>query len=163
MNPTIAPPVSSALNPAPAEPLGANFHAHRLRRRPLRRELQGSERIGPLSRALIVAAAEADAVLVSAISAWEISMLVVKDRLALDRDAGERLRAALRLPGLRLAALDPLVAVHSTRLPGDVRGDPADRLIVATARHHAAVLITDDRLILQYGAAGHVKAHRAAT
>ena len=124
--------------------------------------MQGSERIGPLSRALIVAAAEADAVFVAAVSAWEIAMLVAKDRLALDRDVGEWLDTALRLPGLRLASLDPLVAVDSTRLPGDVHGDPADRLIIATARRHAAVLITDDRLILQYGAAGHVKAHRAA-
>jgi len=124
--------------------------------------MQGSERIGPLSRALIVAAAEADAVFVAAVSAWEIAMLVAKDRLALDRDVGEWLDTALRLPGLRLAALDPLVAVDSTRLPGEVHGDSADRLIIATARRHAAVLITDDRLILQYGAAGHVKAHRAA-
>jgi len=125
--------------------------------------MQGSERIGPLSRALIVAAAETDAVFVAAVSAWEIAMLVAKDRLALDRDVGEWLDTALRLPGLRLAALDPLVAVDSTRLPGDVHGDPADRLIIATARRHAAVLITDDRLILEYGAAGHVKTHRAAS
>ena len=125
--------------------------------------MQGSERVGPRSRALIAAAAKADSVFVPAISAWEIAMLVAKDRLALDRDVGEWLDAALGLPGLRLAALDPFVAVDSTRLPGDVHGDPADRLIIATARRHAAVLITDDRLILQYGAAGHVKAHRAAT
>jgi len=125
--------------------------------------MQGSDCVGPLSRALIVAAAEADAVFVAAISASEIAMLVAKDRLALDRDVGEWLDTALRLPGLRLAALDPLVAVDSTRLPGDVHGDPADRLIIATARRHAAVLTTDDRLIPQYGAAGHVKAHRAAT
>ena len=125
--------------------------------------MQGSERIGPLSRALIVAAAETDAVFVAAVSAWEIAMLVAKDRLALDRDVGEWLDTALRLPGLRLASLDPLVAVDSTRLPGEVHGDPVDRLIIATARRHAAVLITDDRLILEYGAAGHVKAHRAAT
>jgi PIN domain nuclease of toxin-antitoxin system len=125
--------------------------------------MQGNERVGPRSRALIAAAAEADAAFVAAISAWEIAMLVAKDRLALDRDVGEWLDAALGLPGLRLAALDPVVAVDSTRLPGDVHGDPADRLIIATARRHAAVLITDDRLILEYGAAGHVKAHRAAT
>ncbi|MBA3591622.1 MAG: type II toxin-antitoxin system VapC family toxin [Methylibium sp.] len=123
--------------------------------------MQGSERVGPRSRELIAAATEADAVFVAAISAWEIAMLVAKGRLALDRDVGTWLDAALRLQGLRLAALDPLVAVDSTRLPGDVHGDPADRLIVATARRHAAVLITDDRQILQYGAAGHVKAHRA--
>lgn len=123
--------------------------------------MQGSERLGPRSRELIAGAAAAEGAFVAAISAWEVAMLVAKGRLALDRDVGEWLDAALRLPGLRLAALDPLVAVDATRLPGDVHGDPADRLIVATARRHAAMLITDDRLILQYGAAGHVKAHRA--
>jgi PIN domain nuclease of toxin-antitoxin system len=123
--------------------------------------MHGSERIGARSRELIAAAAEADAAFVAAISVWEIAMLVAKGRLALDRDVGEWLDAALRLSGLRLAALDPVVAVDATRLPGDVHGDPADRLIVATARRHAAMLITDDRQILQYGAAGHVKTHRA--
>ena len=123
--------------------------------------VQGSQRIGPRSRALIEAAANADAAFVAAISTWEIAMLVAKGRLALDRDVGEWLTAALGLPGLRLASLDPQVAVDSTRLPGAVQGDPADRLIVATARRHTATLITDDRLILDYSATGHVKAHRA--
>ena len=123
--------------------------------------MQGSDRIGPRSRALIAKAAEDDAAFVAAISAWEIAMLVAKGRLALDRDVGQWLDAELCLPGLRLAALDPVVAVDSTRLPGDIHGDPADRLIVATARHHAAVLITEDRLMLHYSEAGHVKAHRA--
>ena len=44
-----------------------------------------------------------------------------------------------------------------------MHGDPADRMIVATARQRAATLITDDKLVLQYGGEGHVKAHRAAT
>lgn len=123
--------------------------------------LQGSERLGPRSRGLITAAAHTESVYVPAISTWEVAMLVAKGRLALDREVGEWLSAALRLPGMRLAALDPLVAVDATRLPGDVHGDPADRLIVATARRHAALLITDDKLILQYGTAGHVSTHRA--
>lgn len=124
--------------------------------------LQGSDRLGPGSRALIEAAAKGDGAFVAAISAWEIAMLVAKGRLALDRDVGEWLDAALALPGLRLAPLDPHVAVDSTRLPGQSHGDPADRMIVATARRHTATLITDDAVVLAYSAAGHVKAHRAA-
>ena len=124
--------------------------------------LQGSERLGPGARALIEAAAKGDGAFVAAISAWEIAMLVAKGRLALDREVGEWLDAALALPGLRLAPLDPQVAVDSTRLPGQPHGDPADRLIVATARRHTATLITDDAQVLAYSAAGHVKAHRAA-
>ena len=124
--------------------------------------LQGSDRLGPGARALIEAAANGDGAFVAAISAWEIAMLVAKGRLALDRDVGEWLDAALALPGLRLAPLEPHVAVDSTRLPGEPHGDPADRMIVATARRHAATLITDDARVLAYSAAGHVKAHRAA-
>ena len=124
--------------------------------------LQGSERLGPGARALIEAAAKGDGAFVAAISAWEIAMLVAKGRLALDREVGEWLDAALALPGLRLAPLDPQVAVDSTRLPGQPHGDPADRMIVATARRHTATLITDDAQVLAYSAAGHVKAHRAA-
>ncbi len=96
--------------------------------------LQGSERVGPRSRELIAAAVQADSVYVAAISTWEVAMLVANGRLALDREVGEWLSAALRLPGLRLAALDLLVAVDSTRLPGDVHGDSADRLIGRAGR-----------------------------
>lgn len=124
--------------------------------------LQGSDRLGPNARVLIEAAAKDDSAFVAAISAWEIAMLVAKGRLALDREVGEWLEAALALPGLRLAPLELQVAVDSTRLPGDPHGDPADRMIVATARRHTATLITDDAMVLAYSAAGHVKAHRAA-
>ena len=90
-------------------------------------------------------------------------MLVAKGRLALDRDVAEWIAAALALPGLRLAPLDPQIAIDATRLPGDIHGDPADRLIVATARHHAATLVTDDQLILTYSACGHLRAQKAST
>ena len=113
------------------------------------------------SRELIQTAANADAALVAAISAWEIAMLVAKGRLALDRDVGDWLEAALALPGLRLAPLLPALAIDATRLPGDIHGDPADRMIIATARHHGATLVTHDKLMLAYASAGHLKAHRA--
>lgn len=125
--------------------------------------LQGSPRLGPQSRAQIEAAAATDCAFVAAISVWEIAMLVAKGRLALDREVGDWIAAALSLPGLRLAPLDPRVAVDATRLPGEIHGDPADRMIVATARQRTATLITDDQLVLQYSTDGHVKAHRAAT
>lgn len=84
-------------------------------------------------------------------------MLVAKERLVLDRDVGEWISAALALPGLCLEPLSPPIAVASTRLPGRLHGDPADRIIAATARHLGATLITDDRLLLEYGQAGHLK------
>ena len=70
--------------------------------------------------------------------------------------------AALALPGVRLAPIEPAIAVASTRLPGDLHGDPADRLIVATARHLGAVLVTADKQLLAYGALGHVAVLAAA-
>jgi PIN domain nuclease of toxin-antitoxin system len=85
-------------------------------------------------------------------------MLVAKARLPLDRDVGEWIEAALSLPGMGLVALEPEIALAASRLPGEMRGDTADRLIVAGARYMGAVLITDGALILEYAAAGHVRA-----
>lgn len=85
-------------------------------------------------------------------------MLVSKERLVLDRDVGEWIQEALSLPGITLELLSPAVAVASTRLPGDIHTDPADRIIVATARHLGATLVTNDRLHINYSSAGHLKA-----
>jgi PIN domain nuclease of toxin-antitoxin system len=124
--------------------------------------LEGSERLGAQARAAVEAATVGQVgVLVAAISIWEIGMLVAKGRLTLDRDVGEWVQMALSLPGIGMVALDPDVAIAASRLPGEMHGDPADRLIVASARHVGAVLMTDDRLILDYAAAGHLRAMRA--
>ncbi len=123
--------------------------------------LAGSARLGVQARAFIQQAAQDNALLVSAITPWEIAMLVSKGRLALDRDVGEWVAAALALPGIRLAPLSPEVAVASTRLPGAMHADPADRILAATARHVDAVLVTEDQRLLDYGAAGHLRTLRA--
>ena len=99
--------------------------------------------------------------LVSAITPWEIAMLVSKGRLALDRDVGEWVKAALALPGIRLEPLSPEIAIASTRLPGTIHADPADRIIVATVRQVGAILLTEDQRLLDYGAAGHLRTLRA--
>lgn len=117
----------------------------------------GDERLRPAARQHIESAAAAQQLWVSAITPWEIGMLVAKGRLALDRDVMEWVQAALALPGIRLAPLDAAVAVASTRLPGELHADPADRLIVATARHLGATLITADAALLGYGGLGHVQ------
>lgn len=119
--------------------------------------LAGNPRLGPLARQAIEAAAQADELFVSAITPWEIAMLVSKERLVLEQDVGEWLARALALPGIRLEALSPDIAVASTRLPGQLHADPADRIIAATARHLGTSLVTADGLLLAYGAAGHLK------
>lgn len=119
--------------------------------------LNGSERLGPKARKAIHRSLAAEAVLVSAISPWEVAMLVSKGRIVLDRDVGEWVETALSLPGIRLEPISPAVAIASTRLPGAIHSDPADRMIAATARHLGSTLITADQLLLAYSKDGHLK------
>jgi PIN domain nuclease of toxin-antitoxin system len=123
--------------------------------------MNGDSRIGSQARASIEQSLSNGAVLLSAISPWEVAMLVSKGRLTLDRDVGEWIQAAVSLPGIRLEPISPDISVASTRLPGNMHADPADRLIVATARHHGAQLMTEDGLLLDYGAEGHARVIRA--
>jgi len=92
----------------------------------------------------------ADLALVSAISVWEVSMLVARRRIELDRDVEDWVALALALPKLELASLDPAIAIRSTRLPGEFHADPADRIIVATAIERSAALITPDQRMRAY-------------
>lgn len=123
--------------------------------------MEGDGRLGSRSGRLIEGAAEDGTLFVSAITPWEIAMLAENGRLALGRDVGAWLGAALALPGIRLAPITPAVAVDSVRLPGDFHADPADRLIIATARELGATLLTADRAILDYGSKGHMVAKDA--
>jgi PIN domain nuclease of toxin-antitoxin system len=59
-------------------------------------------------------------------------------------------------PGLELVSLTPEIALDSSRLPATFHGDPADRIIVATARRMAARLLTRDQKLLEYGRQRHV-------
>ena len=88
---------------------------------------------------------------VSIISCWEIAMLVVKKRLKLSVDVQHWIEQALQYPGMRLLAIDPEIAVLSTRLPGEFHGDPADRFIVATCMRHNAALLSKDKRIHEWG------------
>ncbi|MDO8860409.1 type II toxin-antitoxin system VapC family toxin [Haliea sp. E1-2-M8] len=90
------------------------------------------------------------AVLVSAISAWEIGMLVNLNRLTLTMSVDDWLEAAADVEGVRFVPVDNATAVESTRLPGEFHKDPADRMIVALARHLNVPLITADKKIRDY-------------
>ena len=93
---------------------------------------------------------EADSSLVSAISVWEVAMLVANRRIQLDRPVEQWVDIALALPGLQLAPVEPAIAVRSTKLPGDFHPDPADRILVATALENAVPIITPDERIRSY-------------
>lgn len=86
---------------------------------------------------------------VCAISCWEVAKLVELGRLQLAIAAEQWLAQAL-LPPVQLLPLPPEVAVGSTQLPGVFHRDPADQMIVATARNYNCPLITLDRLIRAY-------------
>ena len=103
------------------------------------------------------AIAAAPTVWISAIAPWEIGMLVAQGRLTLAKDVQEWIDEVMALTGLRLALLSPAVAIASSKLPGELHGDPADRLIAATPRHLDVTLVTADVKLLSYGAAGHLK------
>ena len=124
--------------------------------------VEGSERLGSRARNAISRAAKEQQVAVSAISPWEISMLVSKGRLKLKLDVLEWLREALAKPGLRLVALEPEISVASTRLPWEMHPDPADRILVATARRFGATLVTADTALLGYAKQGHFMGMNAA-
>ena len=94
---------------------------------------------------------------VSAISVWEVGMLEAKGRISLFLDCYDWVERALSAPGLGLVRIDPDVAVSSSRLPGSLHGDPADRIIAATARKMDAVLVTRDRQLIDYGSQGCVR------
>jgi len=81
---------------------------------------------------------------------------VSKNKLTFACDVQTWLDEALSQPGITLAPLIPAIAVDSVRLPGALHGDPADRIIVATARYLRATLITADAKLLIYGSCGHV-------
>jgi PIN domain nuclease of toxin-antitoxin system len=78
-------------------------------------------------------------------------MLVAKSRLEIDRDVGLWMRQALAAPGIRLAPLSAEIAVRSTTLGREFHGDPADRLIVATALELNAALVTKDARLRSWG------------
>ncbi|HEY5329938.1 MAG TPA: type II toxin-antitoxin system VapC family toxin [Acidobacteriaceae bacterium] len=99
-------------------------------------------------------------VFLSAISILEFARLVADGDYTIADTVDEFVAAALSDGGLRLVELSPQILIESTRLPGTFHRDPADRLLVATAREHNLTLITVDRDILQYAARGHLNARK---
>lgn len=87
---------------------------------------------------------------VSIISCWEIAKKVQSRKLDLDQDVSTWIEKALAYPGVQLVDLSPDIVIESTRLPGEFHRDPADQLIVATARILNVPVLTADMKILAY-------------
>jgi len=92
---------------------------------------------------------------VSPISAWEVGLLVSRGRLPLSMSPQAWFRAFLEEPGAELAPMVPDTLIDASFLPGEPPRDPADRVILATARAHGMRIVTRDRAILSYAKAGH--------
>ena len=95
-------------------------------------------------------------IFVSAITAWEVGLLVSRNRLSIGAKPERWFQRLLAIPGVKLADLSPDILIASSFLPGEPPRDPADRILLATARDLGAKLVTRDRLILKYGEAGQV-------
>jgi PIN domain nuclease of toxin-antitoxin system len=95
---------------------------------------------------------------VCAISVWEVGMLESKGRVQLGKVCLDWVRDALSAPGLRLLPLTPEIAIESSRLPGGLHGDPADRILAATSRIMKATLITKDLKLLDYASQSFISA-----
>lgn len=115
------------------------------------------KRLSEDARQAIDQAAGRNEACVSAISFWEMAMLIRKRRITLDRPLREWSRIVCGSNGLRLVPVDDAVAIDAGELEG-IHGDPADRTIIATARMLACPLFTSDRKILAYAEAGHLRA-----
>lgn len=93
---------------------------------------------------------EGGRIAISSISAWELAMLVARDRVALSIDTSQWLGLAGQVEAVEFVPVDNDIAVRSVELPGEFHKDPADRIIVATARCLGAPLVTADEQIRAY-------------
>jgi PIN domain nuclease of toxin-antitoxin system len=117
----------------------------------------------PMSQVSLLAirtAAAAFQALVSSVSAWEVGLLARRPRGSLSFEPSPQawFDDLLALPGVRLIPLSHRAAIAASSLPGSFHRDPADCLLIATARELRVPLVTRDRRILAYAEAGHVEA-----
>ena len=122
--------------------------------------LANGEPMSAESLAAIRTATRQGEVLISPVSAWEVGLLAAKSGVAFRPSPQAWFSSLLALPGVIVAPLSSDAAIASSFLPGRPGGDPADRLLVATARELSASIVTRDRRILAYAAEGHVAAIR---
>lgn len=119
--------------------------------------VQGDEKIGFEARARIDDAISTAEVIVPAICAWEVALVERKGSVRFPGGSLAWMQRVFGVPTIRLAPLDIAIAIDSVAMAWQHK-DPADRMIVATARHWRAPLLTVDRQILDFAAAGHVQA-----
>jgi PIN domain nuclease of toxin-antitoxin system len=112
---------------------------------------QGSSKsLRPTAEAAIDEAALRHAVFISVISIWELAMLERAGRIELSGGVDRWTQSALAIPGIKLLPFSPQIAIESVNLPEPMHKDPADRILVASARIERMTLITADKAILAF-------------
>ncbi|MBI4533120.1 MAG: type II toxin-antitoxin system VapC family toxin [Candidatus Melainabacteria bacterium] len=119
--------------------------------------VMGDKNLKPFARELIEQALRKQQVLVPSICIWETGMLWRQGRIQLTEPMHRWVREALDKSGFLLAPLTDAVAVEAALLPGDFHSDPADCMIIATARLEKAILLSRDSRMVAYGKSGHVR------
>ena len=119
-------------------------------------EVFATGQLASRTRAAINKAVQMNQLRLSVISLWEISMLAARGKLELGKPAISWIAEAQAKSRITIEPLTSEIAVAAGHLPDGFRSDPADHIIVATARLTDATLMTRDRRILAYGAAGNV-------
>ncbi|MHA6721975.1 type II toxin-antitoxin system VapC family toxin [Sphingomonas sp. RS2018] len=119
--------------------------------------IEADDRLGDRARERIERTATETGISIPAICAWEIALIERRDVLPFTGGSLAWFRRVLTLPNFAVVPLEPEIAVDSVGLDWSHK-DPADRIIVATARHLRAPLLTVDRKILDFAVAGHVQA-----
>ena len=117
---------------------------------------EGHAKLPTRSRRIVEKAAREHGLAISAISFWETAMLHTRGRISLAIPLGEWRTRILAEPRLVEIGISGDIGIEAVEMPPGLHGDPADRLIVATARLHDLVLGTRDRRLLEYGNAGNV-------
>ena len=106
------------------------------------------EKLGPTSTAALEDPLRG--LYVSPVSTLEIARLAGQGRLELQPDVDRWLEASLDLLGCATVEVSHAIAREAYALPGELHRDPADRLLVATARVHGLTLLTADERLLAY-------------
>ena len=112
----------------------------------------------PEIEAMDAAHSRSEPVYVSPITAWERGLLSARGKLASPVPPLTWFERLVRDSKLTIAALTPSILIESSFLPGTIHRDPADRILIATARALDLIIVTRDRTILEYADKGHVRA-----
>ena len=119
---------------------------------------EGDHLFTPSTLLAIEEAVRQNALFLSPISLWEIGLKHSRHRLKLSLPLRPWMTQALDYPGLHLLAIESEIACCCAELPAEFHGDPADRIIAATARAEGLTLLTQDRLLLQLAKQGYFSA-----